>query len=361
MEKLTKLLFVLVLLAPFSSAVSVGASPGFIDIGEVEPGTTQEIDFYITTNSEESFQVSPSYQFSSMYAVGENSPISMQNVSEQDISTWIDFTQDTYTIDPTNEQAYELPDGSTVNAEGRVTMEVSIPPNAEPGYRTGEVNLQTSIAGSGGGAGARVLAQTVPGFAFRVPGSVSRDIDMDNLQAIRVGENRVQVIAQLRNKGTVTTKFRGGSAEIRNSDGSRVGSISFGEATLEPGEYAEVDTTWISNNIGGEYSVEGTGDYRTGETYISGNFVVTDTIQERKSVDEPSGGEAEEQESGAPIVMIVILSLLLATLLYLIDVSFTWIIMLAGSTAVALYILLGPVSNTLVLIPLVSMAIMMYI
>lgn len=361
MSSLHKFLLLVILLTPLTSAVSVGVSPGFIDMGDFTPGTTQEISFYITTNSQEEFSIDPKYE-SSLNFIGPEAPISMQNVSEQDIGTWITWTQDTYTIDPNTTNTYTLPDGSSVNAEGQITMEVSVPPNTEPGYRIGDIRLEPGIEAGAGGAGARLLAQTIPTFAFRVPGDVRRDIDVTGFQALRIGENNVQMILQLRNTGTVTTRFNGAETEVFDQFGSKVGEVSFDSAPLAPGEYAEIDSTWGSRNIeGGEYEVEGKGDYRTGETYISGEFAITDVIQERQSVEEPSGGDAEKSVNEAPFIMILIISVLLATILYLVDVDPVWIIMLSAGSAASLYILLGSTANALVLIPIVSLFIMLYV
>lgn len=361
MKKLVRLLVICTLFIPFTSAISVGVSPGFIDLGEVDPGSTQEIDFYITTNSEEPFDVKPKYDLTTTYASGDGSDIPMRNVSEQNISSWIEFSQETYNIDPSTEQTYDLPDGSSVSAEGVITMNINIPSNVEPGYRMGQIELEPGISGEGNEAGARVLAQTVPGFAFRLPGNVERNIEFSDLQAVRVGQQQVQIIGQFRNRGTVTTNFRGGEVEVRDSQNRLLDNIYFGSANLEPGEFAEIDTTWISDEIdGGEYSIEGKGDYRTGETYISGEFAITDTIQERQNVDEPSGGVAEEAESEAPLVMIIIISILLGTILYILDIELTWIGILTGGLMISLYILLGPVSNVMVLIPLISLAVILY-
>jgi len=348
----------LVVIQP-ASAATVGVSPGFIDYGDVEKGDSQEITFYITTNIEEEFELNPEYSPSTKF-VDNGNGISMENVSEQDISNWISFSQNTYTIDPSTSETYRLPDGSSVNAEGSISMEVDIPPNAEPGYKIGEIELNPSITGEGDGAGARVFGQTVPGFAFRVPGTVNRDISISDIQAVRIGEDQVQIIYQLRNTGTVTTRFTGGKATVRGNS-QNLGRINIGPATLTPGEYAEVDSTWRSDRVeGGEYEIEGSGDYSTGETYISGQFVIQDVIQERQSVDEPSGGVVEEQKN-TPLTMIAIISLLIGTLLYILDIKFTWIAMIVGSTTISLYILLSSAANALVLIPLLSILVLWYI
>lgn len=351
---------IITLLSSLSSAASVGASPGFVNFGEVQPGDSIEFDFYITTNVDEEFQVSPNYERSGKFIEGTS--ISTQNLSEQDISAWISFTQDSYNVNPNTSQIYSIPNGGQVSAEGLITLKIDVPPNPEPGYKLGEISLNPTIEGSGNGAGARVFGQTLPGFAFRVPGSVEKDIQVTGIEGFRIGEDSVQIIAQLRNTGSVTTRFNGGQIPIYNQDGERLDEINLDNGVLSPGEYAEIDTTWRYPDLeGGEYQIEGSATHTAGETYVSGDFVITDNIQQRQSVDEPSGSQAEGQESSAPIVMIVIISLLLATLLYMVDIGLTWIIMFSGGLAVALYVLLGPVSNALVLIPVLSIILMLYI
>lgn len=363
MNKLFYLLLAITFFSGLTSAASIGVTPGYLNNGEVEPGNTVEFQYYITASDiEQEFEVDPRYQRSLKYALGDNGILDMRETSEQDISQWIEFEQDTFTVDPTTSETYELEDGTSVNANGVVNFEVDVPPNAEPGYKIGTLELNPSMVGEGGsGAGAKLIAQTVPGFAFRVSGSVERRIELAGIDAVRVGENQVQIIEQLRNTGTVTTTLVKGKADILNSQNQKVGTINLDAATLKPGEYAETSQLWTTEDLeGGRYSIEGQGDYRTGEMYVSGDFVITESIEERRSIDEPSGGEVQESES-APITLIVIVSLLVATLLYLMDIGFTWIIMLAGGTGIILFILLGSASNTLVLIPLISIGIMMYI
>lgn len=362
MKKHLLLALAILFYTSFSMAASIGVTPGYINYGEVEKGETIEIEFYVTTSDiDQEFQITPEYQKSLRYALGENAVIDMREVSEQNIDSWINLDEETFTIDPNTSETYQLPDGTSVRANGVMSFEVKVPPNAEPGYKIGTIQLNPNIPGDQSGAGARLIAQTTPGFAFRVPGSVNRQIELTDTRAVRVGENQVQVIERIRNTGTVTTTMIQGQADITNSDGQKVGSLTLDAATLRPGESAEIDQLWTTNNLeGGQYNMEGTGDYRTGEMYVSGSFTVTDSIQERQSIDEPSASSTEEGGE-APITLIAILTVLLATLLYLIDVSVFWIMMLAGGLAITLFILLGPASNLLVVIPLISIGIMFYI
>jgi len=362
MKKLLCIALLVVFITSLANAASIGVTPGYINYGEVGEGETVEVDFYITTSDiDQEFEVEPEYRQTLRYATGENPAINMRNVSEQDISSWVGFEQKTFSINPNTSETYSLPDGTSVTAEGLISFEINVPPNVEPGYKLGTIQVNPSISGEGSGAGARLIAQTVPGFAFRVPGTVNRNIELTDLDGVRVGQNQVQIIERLRNTGTVTTTFVEGRVDITNSQGEKIGVLDLRSATLAPGESAEIDQLWTYEGLeGGQYSVEGKGDYRTGEMYVSENFAITDNIRERQSIDEPSGDQTGEPES-APLTMIIILSVLLATLLYMIDIQFNWIILLTGGLAVALYVLLGSASNLLVLIPLISLGIMLYI
>lgn len=362
MKKLGFLILGIVYLTYFAAAASIGVTPGYINYGDVEPGESIDVQFYVTTSEiDQEFEVKPEYEKSLKYALGQNAVIDMRNVSEQDIDSWIESEQETYTIDPSSSETYQLPDGTSVNAEGVISLTVDVPPNTEPGYRIGTVQINPNFQDERSGASARLVAETVPGFAFRVPGSVDRSIELADTRAVRVAENRVQIINQLRNTGTVTTTLTGGEIDVLNDRNQKVGSISVKSATLAPGEFAEIDALWVKDDLeGGQYSLEGQGDYRTGEMYISGDFAITDTIRERQSIDEPSA-ETTESEDKAPLTLILIVSLLLGTVFYLLDLELTWVIMLTGGMAVSLYILLSSVPTYLFLIPLISIGIMLYI
>lgn len=332
MKKLILVTLLFFILAPLASAASIGVTPGYIGYGEINTGETIEIDFYVTTSQiDEVFEIDPEFRNSLRYAIGDNGIVDMRNVSEQDISNWIEFEKETFRIDPSTTQTYELPDGTNVNAEGVISLNVEVPPNTEPGYRIGSLNLNPSIGGDGAGTGAKLVAKTVPGFSFRVPGSVNRNIDAVGTEAVRIGESRVQIINQFRNTGSVTTTLTGGEVAVLDSAGNKVGSIGLNSVKLAPGEYAEVDDTWVNEDLsGGEYQLEGRGGYRTGEVYVSGEFVVTDTITERRSIESPDLDRESTNNSNPPYTLIVIISLLLATVLYMVNIRLKWIVIFTG-------------------------------
>jgi hypothetical protein len=362
MRKLGILILLTLYLIYLSAGVSIGVTPGYVNYGEVEPGESINIEFYVTTSDiDQEFEVEPEYEKSLKYALGENAVIDMRNVSEQNIESWIEPEQETYNIDPNTSETYQLPDGTSVEAEGEISFTVYVPTNTEPGYRIGTIQLNPNFQNEREETSARLVTQTVPGFAFRVPGSVDRSIELADTRAVRVAEDRVQIIKQLRNTGTVTTTLTGGQTDILNERGQTVGTINVKSATLAPGEFAEIDALWAEDDLeGGQYSLEGQGDYKTGEMYISGDFAITDTISERQSIDEPSGGTGEAEDE-VPVILILIISLLLGTVLYLLDAEITWTIILTGGMTVSLFIILGSVPVYFFLIPIISIGVMLYI
>lgn len=350
---------IILMFSGLAFSASVGTAPGFLDMGEIEPGETIEETIYITTNFDDTFVIRPELRAGPITAMFRETNEMRHETSEKDISEWIEV-QEQAEIDPNETTTHRLEDGSAVRANGKFDFEIRAPPNAEPGYHYGSFNLNPEIQAEGDGAGSVNWGETRPNFRFRVSGYAERDIQVTNIEGIRIGENRVQLIKQIRNSGTVTTRLRSGTADIVNENNEKVGEIRTSRATLEPGEIAEIDNTWNSEEVeGGSYSVEGTASYRTGETYISGDFVVTDIIRERQTVEEPSGGEVEET-GGVPFTLILIFMVVLGVLLYLFELNFLWLVLFAGFSGIILFVLFSAASNYLILILLATTTLMLY-
>ena len=326
-------------------AASIGTTPGSIDLGELEPGQSYEQEVYITTNFDEEFLIRPSLTSGtrSSHFEGENG----SEVSEKNISDWVNFDEEVE-IDPNTTITHELEDGSSVNAEGVFSFEVNVPNDAEPGYQYGLFRLNPEIS-SGGQEGTINWAETRPNFRFRIPGQADRSVEVTDVRAIRIGDEEVQIVKQLQNTGTVTTRLRRGELSILNENSEEIDELDVGSALLAPGEVAEIDTTWSSENVqGGNYQAEGIGDYRTGETHISGDFAITDVIRDPVDIDEP---EAEtEDDADIPYTLLLMVLLFLGVILYLLEVDLVWTIIFVGVTGISLFILFSSAPSYLILI-----------
>ena len=342
-----KLSYIVVAIICFSTLAlgSVGTNPGSYVIEELEPGETYEGTYHISTSFSESFTLHPTFNADSDPLLS-NEDIS-QEVSEEDFGEWLQV--DSTEIDPNSSSTTELEEGSTIRYDGEVDFVISVPNDAEPGYKRGYFRMNPDLEGDGDGAGARTVGEVMPTLFFRVSGHAERDITVNDVRGVRTGEESVQIIKQLQNTGTVTTSLTGGEISILDQNQEEVGSLELGSGTLLPGEIAEIDTTWSSENIeGGDYQVEGVGDYHTGETQISGGFEVTDVIRDPVDIDEPDADS--EEDTDIPYTLLLMVLLFLGVILYLLEIDLIWSIIFVGVTGISLFILFSSAPTYLILI-----------
>ena len=326
-------------------AASVGTTPSSLNIGEVEPGETIEQTFYITTSYQEEFILEPSFSNGATNRRFRDETKS-DETSEKDISDWVELTEEVE-VNPNTSEEVEVEDGS-VNSEASFDMVINVPNDAEPGYHHGRIRLNPDLESSPSGAGTVNWGETIPRFEFYVQGHAERDIDILDVEGIRIGEDRVQIIKQLQNSGTVTTRLDSSEVDVvRNGD--NVGTITVSSAKFAPGEVAEVESIWRTSDLeGGNYQVEGLVDYRTGETHLSDDFSITDIIRDPVDIDEP---EAEtEDDADIPYTLLLIVLLFLGVILYLLEVDLVWTIVFVGVTGISLFILFSSAPSYLILI-----------
>jgi len=345
-KQLAIIIFVLCL-SFLGASASIGAAPGSFDLEDVEPGTTVEKQIYVNTNFEDEFRLNPSV--STGPTTSSFSSENSSDISEADIDDWITL-EDNVIIRPNETDTYELSDGSTINANGFFSVEINVPQDAEPGLYFGRIRLNPEIIAEGGGGGTVNWGETRPTFSLRIPGQAERSITVQDVNGVRIGEDRVQIIKQLQNTGTVTTRLDDGEITVLNDEGRELDNLNINSATLAPGEVAEIDTTWSSDEVqGGNYQIEGLGDYRTGETHISGDFAITDVIRDPVEVDGPEA-EQDDEAFDMPFTLVIMLLLGLGVFLYFLDIDLVWIIAITGFVSISAFIFFSAAGNYLILI-----------
>ncbi|MBC5793080.1 MAG: hypothetical protein H8Z69_03510 [Nanohaloarchaea archaeon] len=340
------------------ASVSVGVAPGFKDLGNVEPGQSLDITFYVVTSDvDDVFNLQPNLGKPMVSDIFSGQFTEPDEVSEEDFESWADFQQD-YSINPNTTKEYSY-SGGTINAQGKMTFSLNIPNDAEPGYHVGTVNLNPRLdRATGSGYGTSTLGLTVPRFVFRVDGNAEREVKLADLRGIRIGENEVQVIAQMRNTGTVTTSITEGNATVVEN-GRREGVINFNEVKLEPGEFGEITGIWRGNIEGGNYEIEGMADYRTSDAYIEGDISFTDIIQEKVEVEDPAE-TGENSEPGLPVWMYALVFAALASMLYAFELRAVWIFGILGSLGVTLLFIQSVVSLPIAAVLITTVASITY-
>jgi hypothetical protein len=348
------LVFALIMVAvpPALAQSTVGAAPGFRDLGTIERGESRQVTFYITSDASDTFELSAGFDPPLYSRVFDGTNIE-DRYSREPIESWIDFNQESYVINPNDTNTVRLQNGAPVTSQGRVTFEIDVPTDAEPGYRAGAVSLSPAASESGNVVGASNIGIARPSFSFRVPGSVERDIDLQGLRALRTGSNSAQIVAEFQNTGTVTTRLDSVSASVVNEAGQRVGNVSFGVEIIDPGDLTRLETNWRGEDVdGGEYSLEGSANYITGNAYIGGgeaDFVLTDQIRQRVEIEDPEsdGGDEEEQGDSSTVLVLIFLAFL-GALLYSFDFDPFYIVVGVCTAGLVLLVLSTGIPSLLI-------------
>ncbi len=352
------------------TAQSTGAAPSFQNLGEVQPGQTLRGTIYVSgTSFEEPYPVAPSAEMpvSSKVLNPEDSPIPVQEYSEEDITDWVSFDQETSTIDPTNSTPYVLSNGDTINANGQVSFNVRVPNDAEPGWHAGVVSLNPQ---TGGGSGFGALTQTVslPMFVFNVQTGESpeRRLEVVDARGLRTGSNSARVDLRVANRGSVTTSLQGGNIDIYNrATNNKVHSASVGYYSLSPGQSDVIPLDFDSPNVTqGSYMVNGTLDYSSSQTFI-GQQTISIASEAPENPSDPedfnnNNNTNTQSESSTPLWLLGLFVVVLATIMYSFGFDLFWIIVGAGFIGIGLFILVSPASNWLLIVLLTTPVIIIY-
>ena len=342
-------------------APSLNVAPSSMDLGELERGETYEYNIYLTPRDTGGpVQVSPQIQgpfFSTMF---NNSDVNENIVSQQDIRPWINFQQDSIVADPSETRSFDTIDGGSVNAAAALPVEITVPEDAEPGYHAARIGFSASgVDGNDGFATSNWVLPFIE-VTMQVPGNAERELTMEDAQFLRIGEDQAQIITMLQNTGTVTTDFEGAAVDILNEDGEKVGEVNLNSATLEPGEFQEVDATWESGNLEpGTYELSGTGDYITGRFFIGAQGSIEQAIQERVEVEDPSG-ESTNDGSDMPTWLVAMIIMLLAVIMYSFEIDPLWIVLIVGLVSISAFVIMTGLPLYVIAITLILGVLMIY-
>lgn len=336
------------------------ATPGFTNVGELEPGESQEIIIYINVDSEDVVPLEADFSTDTGGAFSDRYLLDESEYSEQPIEDWVEL-QDIYYVDPSNPV-----DEDFVTADEELSITIDVPEDAEPGYRTGRIFFTPEESDrSDDGFGASTLTSSIPEFMFRVSGDAERSVEFSDVNAVRTGEEEVQLIQQFENTGTVTTRVRGGEVTIVDDEGRRVGEVELPSVTLAPGEFGEVDAVWNGAEEGGEYEMDGVADYITGQAYVGGGnsrFVVEGSIRDSIDVEDVDEDleEVEDQDS-TPMWLVIMMLTLLGVLMYSMNIDPFWIVISLALITITATILLTSLPNWILALVLVGSAAAFYL
>ncbi len=260
-----KLLLFFLFLLPISYAqdFSVGVSPLIIDLGEIEKGSTEAIEFNVITSSTEPF---------SIYLTPENGLIDffnkagyenlVYNYSEQKTDIWITLLDNPVRADPVDQS-----DGKSKTK--KVNLLLNIPRDAENGYHIVNIKPSPEIpSGATGDVGTTIIGVVSVNILFNIQGDAVRAGKI--LDVVQAPYSKgVAFKTYFKNTGTTTISARV-FQDIYDLDNKLAEAQSFRE-TLAPGETKDFTVSFQLEETlpKKDYTIRTTVDYTTGDVSMN--------------------------------------------------------------------------------------------
>lgn len=264
-------IFFIAIMASGVNAYSLGVSPSVNNVGELPPGATKIVSFYIGTSSTDDILIRlESESGSTDFFTKSEYKYMLQNFSEEDASSWIEFINNPVTLEYSPTQHVS----GTINRLRKINMILKVPEDAEPGYhliivRPYPYNPTTY------GSGVNILSITPAKIIVQVTGNAIREgkiLDITNGEFL--GE-RLEINTVFLNTGTVTISTRSGPLSIYDSEGNVISEIKSSYESVTPGKLTVLKAMLDPIDIvPGEYDADTTTSFVTGSDYKSAKIQI---------------------------------------------------------------------------------------
>jgi hypothetical protein len=276
---------IVVALAAFggsATGLSVGVAPPVLDAGQMLPGESRSMDFFLTSDHDEDLLVDVSSKRAkrgffiptkdrSRYAFKPD------NASEEDISGWLVFLEKSFMVPPEKRLVY-LSGGGMANANQKVGVILNVPEDAEPGYHAGYVSPYPSVSLGGGGTGLGIISVVEMAYVVQVVGEARREIEVAGMDFRMISPGRGRLDILVKNTGSVTVSVIAEHIEISDRSGSVLQDRSSNEKYIKPGRVERLETYLDTRGMEGSYGAKAYVEWVTGETSYSGEFEITDYV-----------------------------------------------------------------------------------
>ncbi len=304
-------LFVIaILISGISYAISVGAAPGYYDLGEVKPGNRYIGNIYLMTTSGTDIYVSLSYRAPhASFITSARSGYELKNASEEDISSWFSFPLKSVLLRPSEKTLITLPNGEVMYANKKATFYLDVPKKAEPGYHMGTIDLSPHVSPKAGVPAVGTIGVTRVIVVFRVPGIAIRSGDIVAMEAERTGEHQARIDILFKNTGTVTESSYLKEVKIYDKLGNVVAVLQSGAVKVKPGDTKILSVYWTNKDLEpGTYQVKATVSWITGEVTKLSEVTIPEKIVKKNVIEQPP--------SKFPWWLIVLIVLVIMLIIY---------------------------------------------
>ena len=274
-------------LIPSVFSISIGVTPGVVDLGEIERGSSKVADVFFTSRygrdlildlkvlrPEASFYqpTTRGYVFDSYKA------------SEEDVSSWIRFLENPIVVS-SERKTYTI-SGNTIVANGRATIVINVPKDAEPGYHLALISSELREIGGMTGTGVTTVTMGQPIIVFKVPGDAVRSGKILFFDSPRISETKERIDVFFQNNGSVTMTVRIDELDIYDEDGNLIANLTSYKIRVAPGATVRLPSVWDVKDVKpGYYEVKARVSWLTGEDVKEGfiqvkPFITTTTVVE---------------------------------------------------------------------------------
>lgn len=254
----------------FGREFTVGVSPSLINLGEVPPGSSKLVSFFIVTVSDETLLVylEPAEALIDFFD-NPNYKSYIYDYSQEPTAGWIQIFSNPVELKPISEITTL---GGTIKGWREVNVLLNIPENAEPGYHLVRVLPKPALpTGAIGQVGVQIAAVTPVVILFRISGDAIRDGKILDITTGRQIGNNLELLVHFLNTGTVSISARANDIKIYGKNS--VINLTSEIRTIKPGEKQVLTALLPLDGLeAGEYNVF------TNVDFITGNVQKNSTI-----------------------------------------------------------------------------------
>lgn len=273
---------------------SVGISPNYIDLGQLEKGSSHSAGFRVFSQSPESVIVKMESYSSGIDTIKVKYPGMLEKFSEEDESNWISFVKNPLEMEPAS---------SDSRSWKEVNFFISIPKNAEPGYHAIIIRPSLYVPDEKmGKVGSRVIGVTAFIVLFYVKGDAVREGMILDVVKSGYSGDKIEFSTHFQNTGTVTLYAKSYSKSGLSQSSSASEKIAPEEIKVMK-SYLSSDELSCSSDCQLETTVE----YTTGSANMTTQFSSTGFV--------PIINVPEEGFDIMPILVILAIAIALGALI----------------------------------------------
>jgi len=261
----TLLLFFIFAVPSLAAEYSVGVSPPFIDLGTVGKGSSNLVKFYIVTVSPDPLTVRLSSEPGNteyLKAKGLNHLLS--NFSMESAHSWVTFFSNPVELLPTDTNV-----GFGIKGAREIKFLLSIPSNAEPGYRLISIRPTPLVSPSDSGTvGAQIVAVSPIHILLNVEGEPKSE---GRILDVIYNDGKIETF--FKNTGTVSI-IAGATHRVHDSQDNTLEALSSRDF-IQPAELKKMGAPLQLET--GYYTVETTVDYSSGSAALNSTIAVKES------------------------------------------------------------------------------------